>query len=167
MGPLSNISIDRCNERFPVQLTVDQDSVSERVHCPNVRRPICVTKSSGKWEKSTEDLWNLLKIHERAECQSKDCNDTAAKLDAVEELNVENGSWPKTVRSEQVDEVGRSEVEVDVLQAEQSREHDATEKQPVSVVSCQDHGQDEHAVEEAVILEMDVVNDEQTGRQQD
>lgn len=119
-----------------------------------------MAKSSGEGKESAENLWYLLKIDKRTKRHSKDCDDAAAKLDAVEELDVENGFSPKTVCSEQVDKVGRSEIEIDVLQAKQSREKDATQQEPIFIVSCQYHGQDEDSIEEAVVLEMDVVDNE-------
>ena len=66
------------------------------------------------------------KVYEWSKGESNDKPDPNGEFDAVEYLDVEDRSWTETVGSEQVDEVRRSEVEIDVFQAEQGREQDAT-----------------------------------------
>lgn len=53
-----------------------------------------------------------------------------------------------------------------MLEAQESSK-EQTRQQKCRVVACQDHGQDEDTVEKAIVLEMDMVDDEQARGQQD
>lgn len=72
------------------RLTVDQDTICERVHGPDIGRPVSVAKTSREREESLQDLWNLLIVDKGSECESCDDTDAQTKLDAVENLNVED-----------------------------------------------------------------------------
>lgn len=79
-------------------------------------------ESSRKGKQSAQQLWDLLVIYERSEGQCNDCCDADSQFDAVEDPDVEDRSWSEAIRSQQVDEVRRCEVNIDVLQAEQRSE---------------------------------------------
>jgi hypothetical protein len=70
-------------------------------------------------------LWNLFVVHEWSKCKASNCADAQAEFDAVGELDVKDGTRPKAVCAQQVDKVCRSQVEVDVLEAEQGSENNA------------------------------------------
>ena len=56
-------------------LTVNQHTVGERVHGPDIWRPVGVTESSREWEQPLEHLRDLLVVHERTESETRDdCN---------------------------------------------------------------------------------------------
>jgi hypothetical protein len=83
-----------------------------------------MTKSSREWKQPAHDLWDLTLESKWAEGSSEDCRDYSSQLDAVEELDSENGFRRQAVRPKQEDEVGRGQVEIDVLHAEQGCEND-------------------------------------------
>ena len=105
-------------------LTKYEHTIAKRVHGPHIRRPVGMTQSPRKGKESAQHLRNLLIIHKRPECQSRDNSDTEAKLDAIQPSNVEDRPRAKTVCPKQVNKVRRSEVEVNVLQAEHGSEED-------------------------------------------
>lgn len=54
-----------------------------------------------------------------------------------------------------------------MLQTEQSGEEDATGQKTAFRVTRQDHGQDENAIQESIVLEVDVIDDQQAWREED
>lgn len=53
-------------------LTVEEDPVSERVHCPYIGRPVGMTQASREWEQPADNLVDLTPVPEWSECSSKD-----------------------------------------------------------------------------------------------
>lgn len=100
------------------RLTVDQDTIRERVHGPDVGRPVSVTKTSREWEQSLQDLRDLLIVDEGSERKTCDKSNAQAKLDAVEELYVEYGTRSEAVGAQQVNKVCRRQVKIDMLEAQ-------------------------------------------------
>jgi hypothetical protein len=96
-----------------------------------------VTESSREWEQPLQHLRDLLIVHERTKGKTGDDCDAQSEFDAVDDLNVKDGTRPKAIRPQEVDEVGRSHVEVDVLETEQSRKDSAT-GQETGLLPCED-----------------------------
>lgn len=96
-----------------------------------------MAKTSREWEQSLEDLWNLFVVHEWSKGKTSDNSYAQTELDAVEELDMEDGTRSKAIRAQQVDKVCRCQVEVDVLEAEQGGKNDAA-CQETGIVSSKD-----------------------------
>lgn len=111
-------------------------------------------------EKPDQQLRNLVPVHERAKCSGKDGDNANAQLHAMEELDAENGLRAQAVDAEQVHEIRRSDVQIQMLEAQQGREEVAAVQQG-RLPAGQDQGQDQDAEEEAIVLEMNVVDDQQ------
>ncbi len=103
----------------------DQHAVHERVHGPDVGRPVGVAEPAREGEQTAEDLRDLALERERAERGAEDGRDARAQLEAVEELDAEDGFRREAVGAQEEDEVGRCQVEVDVLHAQQGGEEEA------------------------------------------
>lgn len=88
-GAADEVRIRDCGNEA-CHLTVYQHSVGERVHCPNIRCPICMAETSREREESLENLRDLLIVNERSESKASHNNDAESKLDAVEELDVKD-----------------------------------------------------------------------------
>ena len=73
---------------------------------------------------------------------------------------------PEAVRAEEIDEVCGGEVEVDVLEHQENGEEDAAEED-CRLLAGEDEGEDEEPVEEAIVLEVDVVYYEKTWGEED
>lgn len=118
-------------------LTIYQHAVREGVHGPDIWCPVSVAKASREWEQSLQDLRHLFVVQEWSKCNASNRADAQTQLDAVGELDMENGTRSKAIRAQEVDKVCRSQVEVDVLEAEQGGE-DKTASQETGVVPCKD-----------------------------
>lgn len=119
------------------KLTWNQGPVSERVHGPNVGRPVCMAQPTRKGEKSVLQLKNLPPLYEGSECDRKDTDHTDTQLDDVPETRSQEFLRVKAVCAQEEDEVGERQVEVDVLEAEKRSENDSAEK---LVVARQNNG---------------------------
>ena len=84
------------NER----LTIDQHAIRERVHSPDIGCPVSVAKASREREQSLQDLRHLFVVHEWSKCKASNNADAQTKLDAVEELNMKDGTRPKAIRAQ-------------------------------------------------------------------
>jgi len=125
-----------------------------------------VAQASGKGEEAAEQLRHLTPVCEGAEGDGEDGGDAQAQLGGVEKLDVEDGGGPQTVGAQQVDEVGGREVQVDVLEHQEGGEEQAA-GQEGGFLARENERKDEETVEEAVVLEVDVVNDQQAGGEED
>ena len=67
--------------------TVNEHSVSERVHCPDIWSPVSMAKTARKWEQALEDLLELSPKSKWPKCTCEHCNKAHAQLDAVEEAD--------------------------------------------------------------------------------
>jgi len=85
-----------------------------------------MAQASREWEQSLQDLWYLFVVHKWPKCKASNYADTQAQFDAVEDLDIKDGARPEAVRPQQVDKVCRSQVEVNMLETEQSGEHNTT-----------------------------------------
>jgi len=108
-------------------------------------------------------LRHLLKIHERTKSQTSDESDSAPELDTVEHARLVDRLAIQAIHSEQPEKVRWRQVQVDVLEAQQYREEGAARKKSGRLASEHDR-EDEYAVQEAVVLEVDVVDDQQAWR---
>lgn len=119
-----------------------------------------MSQAAVEWEEAAQQLRNLVPVHEWSESGGEDGDDANTQLDAVEELDAENRLRAQAVHAEQVHEIRRSNVQIQVLEAQQRREEVAAVQQG-RLVASKDQGQDKDAEEEAIVLEMNVVNDQQ------
>ena len=119
------------------RLTVNQNTIREGVHGPDVWCPVSVAEASREREQSLQDLWNLFVIHEWSECKASNYADAQTQLDTVGKLDVKDGARSKAIRAQQVDKVCRGQVEVNVLEAKQGGENNAA-SQETGVVSSKD-----------------------------
>ena len=71
--------------------------------------------------------------------------------------------WSQAVCAEEIDKVGRSEVQENVLETEEDGEENATQEQS-RLVPRKGYGENEYPVEETIVLVVDMVDDEQTWR---
>ena len=140
----------------------DHDSVHEGVQSPNVGSPVRMAQTSREGEQTAEDLRDLVLERKGPERSHENGDDSTAKLDAVDELDPEDRFGGEAVHPEEVDEVSRGEVKVDVLHAQQGGKDEAAREQRRLLLG-QDQRGDQDAVHDAIVLEMDVVDDEETG----
>ena len=82
------------------ELTIDQHPVRERVHGPDVGCPVSVAEASREREQSLQDLWHLFVVHEWSKCKASNNADAQTELDAVEELNMKDGTRTKAIRAQ-------------------------------------------------------------------
>lgn len=90
--------------------TVDEHSVGERVHGPNIGSPVCVAKSTRKRKEAFEHLLKLSHKRKGSKGTSKHCDDTYTQLNTVDKANRkvrEASSFAQTIGTEKEDEVGR------------------------------------------------------------
>lgn len=118
-------------------LTVDQNTIREGVHGPDIRCPVSVAEASREREQSLQDLWHLFVIHEWSECKASNYADAQTQLDTVGKLDVKDGARSKAIRAQQVDKICRGQIEVNVLEAKQGGENNAA-SQETGVVSSKD-----------------------------
>jgi hypothetical protein len=85
-----------------------------------------VAKPSCEWEQSLQNLRDLFVVHERTEGETSDHGNAQSEFDAVEDLNVKDGTRSEAVRPQEVDEVGWSHVEVDMFETKQGSKDSAT-----------------------------------------
>ena len=85
-----------------------------------------MAKYSREREQPFQHLWDLFVVHERTKGETSDDCDAKSEFDAVEDLNVKDGTRSKAVCPQEVDEVCRSHVEVDVLETEHGGKDSAT-----------------------------------------
>ncbi|KAI9746262.1 MAG: hypothetical protein M4579_007617 [Chaenotheca gracillima] len=110
----------------------------------------------------SKKLARLTPVDVRSERHGKDPHDPRSELERVDEPNVQHGSPSET----QEDEVGRRQVEIDVFEAQQGGEEESAQEKR-GLFSRQRERQDQEAVEESVVLEMNVVDDEESGGEED
>lgn len=91
MEPLDVVSRRYAAPRGWLALTINQDSIGERVHRPDVGCPICVAQTAGKRKQAREDLWDLVDTmkSERSESKHDDERDSTTEFQTVEELYVD------------------------------------------------------------------------------
>jgi len=117
-----------------------------------------MAQASCKWKEPALELLELTPSSKRAESCGKDSHNADAQLDDVCK------SWSKhilrlqAVDPEKINEVGRCQVKVNVLEAQEQGE-EYTTVQHGRLFPCEDNRQKQDAIEKAVILEMDVVDD--------
>lgn len=78
---------------------MNQYSVGERVHRPDIWCPISMAQPSGKGEEPAQQLFHLSPIDKGAERARKYSDDREAKLDAVAESDCEPGRLAEAVGS--------------------------------------------------------------------
>lgn len=128
-----------------------------------------MTEPPREWKQALEDLLKLSPERKWSKGASKHCNDADAQFDAVGEANGEEGKFPpftKAICTQQEDKVSWCQVKIDVLQAQECSEKNAGEEKR-GLVPGQHHGQNEYSIEEAIVLEMDMVDDQKARREQD
>lgn len=145
---------------------MDQDAIRKRVERPDIWRPIRMAKTSRKGEQSAEQLGHLFHGGKGTKRGPEYSHKPQAQLDAVQEANSEYRFGGKAVLPQKIDKVRRREVQVDVFEAEQHGKDEAAQQQS-RLAASQDKRQDEHAVHEAIVLEVDVVDDQEARGQDD
>jgi hypothetical protein len=86
-----------------------------------------MAQSSGEREKPILQLENL--IGKWSKSNGKDAHNADPKLDDIQKSWAEDVLRIQAVGAEEVDEVGQRKVEIDMLEAEQSSEQEATGKE--------------------------------------
>lgn len=117
-------------------------------------------------KQAAHNLFNLTPIPERPKSASKDKRKHRSQLGTIDHPGPQDRLCAQAVHAEQVDKVRRRQVKVDVFEAEQ----DGKEEGPAEhgrLVSYGDHGQYQYAIEEAIVLEVNMINDEKCWRQDD
>ena len=105
----------------------------------------------------------MIPINKGSECKSKNEAYPESEFNAVSKPDSEPRSRVETVHSKEKDEVCWCQVEIDMFEAKQDCESDATQQKP-RLPACKNDREDENAVHEAVVLEVNMVDDEQTRR---
>lgn len=105
-------------------------------------------KLIGKWPKSN----------------AEDTHHADSELNNTQESRAKNVLRIQAVGAEEVDEVGQREVKVDMLEAEQSSKQEATGEK---LLASQNKRENQDAVHESIILEVDMVDDEEARREED
>ena len=82
------------------RLTINQHAIREGVHCPDIWCPVSVAKAPREREQSLQDLWHLFVVHEWSKCKASNNADAQTELDAVEELNMKDGTRTKAIRAQ-------------------------------------------------------------------
>ena len=78
-------------------ITLDSNTICKRVNCPEIRRPIRMTKTSLKGKQSFHKNVYLSKSHEGSESDCKSSHNNDAQLYNVEDLW--SPRWTETVGS--------------------------------------------------------------------
>lgn len=147
-------------------LTVYEEAVRKGVQRPDVGRPVRVAEPPRKGEEPAQQLRHLPQRDKRPKRRREDGCDPPAELQAVQDPRAEHIARRQAVRAQQEDEVRGREVEVDVLEAQEGGEDEATGEEG-GAGAGEDEGEEEDAVEEAVVLEVDVVDDEEARGEED
>lgn len=121
-----------------------------------------MTQASLEREKSAQDLRDLVLQRKGTECSGKNSGDSTAQLDAIKPLGVAKyGPRIQTVRPEKVDEVGWCQVGVDVLHTQQRCKQQST-GQEARLLLCQNQRGNKKAIHASIVLEVYVINDQET-----
>ncbi|GMF75807.1 unnamed protein product [Aspergillus oryzae] len=104
-------------------------------------------------------------VSEGYEAESKHTDDTQTKFEDISKSGSKDRLRVKAVSSQQVDKVGQRQIEMNVFHAEQYGKSDAAVEER-RLLSCEYDRQDQNPVHEAIVLEMDVIDDQKAGRQQ-
>lgn len=105
-------------------------------------------------------------MNERPKSDAENAEYTYAKLDDIPETRPQDILRVEAVCSAQVDEVGEGEVEVDVLETKERGEQNSRAEE-CRLLAGQDNREDQDPIQESVVLEMDVVDNEKTRREED
>ena len=124
MAPLHAVSTNLNSLKGNAKCTVDEHTVTERVHSPHVRRPIRMAQPPREWKQPAQHLRDLTIVDKWSESQCRHDSNTGAELDAIQDFDVEHRSRTKAIGSKQVNEVSWRQVQIDVLQAQQGCEED-------------------------------------------
>lgn len=125
-----------------------------------------MAQAPGERKQPVLQLQQLVPMGKRAKGQAKHDDHADPKLERVAKPWPEDRLGVQAVCSQQIDKVCQREIEVDMLETEQDCKDDTT-IQKSRLLACQDNGQDQQTVHEPIVLEVDVVDDEQSGRQED
>lgn len=147
-------------------LTLKKDSIGERIQCPEVGCPIRMTQAPRKRKEPRKKLLGLTPVDKGTQRHRGDRQDPEAQLDRVAQPNPKDGFRAHAVRSKEKDKIGRGQVEIDVLHAEQNGKQDAAREER-RLFPRQHEGEHQDAVQEAIVLEMNVVDNQETRRKQD
>jgi hypothetical protein len=126
-------------------LTIDEHSVRQGVHGPNIGGPVGVAESPREWKESAEQLRDLSPSREWPECSSEDGSYANAEFDAVCPLHPKEVLRMQTVGSEQIHKVRGRQIQIDVLEAQQCGEKHTRSQKSCTVLGV-DQGEDEDSV---------------------
>lgn len=124
-----------------------------------------MAQTSWEREEPIFQLEQLIPIDEWTKCYSKHTDDTQTKFEDISKSGSKDRLRVKAVSSQQVDKVGQRQIEMNVFHAEQYGKSDAAVEER-RLLSCEYDRQDQNPVHEAIVLEMDVIDDQKAGRQQ-
>jgi len=108
----------------------------------------------------------LAPVPEGSESESKGYCEAQSQIYTIGESNTEDGFLAEAVHSEEIYEVRWCQIEVYVLETEERRKENTADKHG-GLLAGVDEGENQDAVEKAIILEMNVVNYQKCGREKD
>ena len=124
MAPLHAVSTNLESLKAYAKCTINEHTVTERVHSPHVGSPIRMAQPPREWKQPAQHLRDLTIVDKWSESQCRHDSNTGAELDAIQDFDVEHRSRTKAIGSKQINEVSWRQVQIDVLQAQQSCEED-------------------------------------------
>lgn len=98
------------------------------------------------------------------ESNCEDAHHADPELNNIQESRAKNARRIQAVGAEEVDEVGQREVKVDMLEAKQSSKQEPTGEK---LLASQNKRENQDAVHESIVLEVDMVDDEEARREED
>lgn len=122
-----------------------------------------MAQSPREREKPIFQLKKLIGKWTKSNCE--DAHHADPKLNNIQESRVKNVPWIQAVGAEEVDEIGQREVKVNMLEAKQSSKQEATSEE--LLLASQNKRENQDAVHESIVLEVDMVDDEEAGREDD
>lgn len=152
----------RSSVREPAELTWNQGTVYERVHRPEIWCPVRMAQSPRERKKPIFQLKKLIGKWPKSNCE--DTHYADPEFNNIQESRAKNVLRIQAVGAEEVDEVGQREVKVDMLEAKQSSKQEPTGEK---LLASQNKRENQDAVHESVVLEVDMVDDEEARREED
>ena len=120
-----------------------------------------MAQSPGEGEQPVLELQQLAPLRKWTKGNGEDTHHTESQFDDVSEPRSENGFGIQAVGAQQIDKVCKSQVEVDVLHTQQDREENTTVEKS-GLLPGENDGQDQESIHEAIVLEVNMINYEET-----
>ncbi len=84
-----------------------------------------MTEAARKGKQSAQELRRLAPIHERSRSKAKDGQDTQSELENVARADAPHRLPAQAVDAQEIDEICRREIEIDVLHTQEDSEDNA------------------------------------------